>query len=60
MNHLQLLEKYIAHIKEVEHGDFIELINTPFSSIQFTDEEVAVLRQIIADRPDYHFPEENN
>lgn len=46
MDYQHLLFKYMQHICKMEDTLFLELANTPFSKVNFTDEELAVLRSI--------------
>ena len=43
---LQLLYKYMKHLQRVEDSSFLELINTPFSNVHFSEEEISVLREM--------------
>lgn len=44
MNYQHLLFKYMQHLHKMEESVFLELANTPFSKVSFTDEELAALR----------------
>ena len=46
MDYQHLLFKYMQHIYKMEDTLFLELANTPFSKVNFTDEELATLRSI--------------
>jgi hypothetical protein len=43
---LQLLYKYMTHVQHLEESSFIELINTPFSTQRFSEEELTLLREM--------------
>lgn len=47
MDYRELLVKFLAHVIQVEDSDLIELINTPFSTIRFSEDEISQLRELI-------------
>ncbi len=44
MDYQHLLFKYMQHLYKMEESLFLELVNTPFSRVHFTPEEVEALR----------------
>ena len=48
INYQHLLSKYMQHVYKMEDSVFLELANTPFSKVQFTQDELAALRAIEA------------
>jgi len=46
MNYKQLLLKYMVHVHQAEESTFLRLIHTPFSSVQFSDEEIQLLKDL--------------
>jgi len=45
-NYKSLLLKYMQHLQQVEESLFLELVNSPFSSVRFTEEELHALRHL--------------
>ena len=46
MDYQHLLFKYMQHLHKMEESLFLELVNTPFSKVNFTPEEVEALRSM--------------
>ncbi len=43
---LDLLRRYISHVREMEGIDYIDDCGTTYSGVQFTDEEMRLLEAI--------------
>jgi hypothetical protein len=49
VDYQKLFTKYLKHVHNIEESLFLELIDSPFSNISFTTEELKVLRSIEAE-----------
>lgn len=46
MKENELLKKYMAHVLDSEGVTFVLYINDPHSSVEFTDEEISILKKL--------------
>jgi hypothetical protein len=49
MDYLELLKKYMAHIKDCESIDYVDQIGDYCSEVVFTDEQKAELKKLSAE-----------